>query len=145
MGLDMYLTKSHYVGAYFEHRQVKGTVSLMVEGKKLPINKKKISEIIEQVGYWRKANAIHNWFVQHVQDGKDECQRSYVSAEQLLELKKLCELALKTKDATLLPPVSGFFFGSTEIDTYYWDDIRETIEILSDIDETCTYYYQASW
>ena len=31
------------------------------------------SRIIEQVGYWRKANQIHNWFVENVQDGEDDC------------------------------------------------------------------------
>lgn len=29
--------------------------------------------IHEQVGYWRKANAIHEWLVNHVQDGEDDC------------------------------------------------------------------------
>jgi hypothetical protein len=28
------------------------------------------------VGYWRKANAIHRWFVEHVQDGNDDLARS---------------------------------------------------------------------
>ena len=28
------------------------------------------------VAYWRKANAIHSWFVENCQDGVDECQYS---------------------------------------------------------------------
>ena len=30
-------------------------------------------ETHEEVGYWRKANAIHGWFVRNVQNGKDDC------------------------------------------------------------------------
>jgi len=48
------------------------------------------------VAYWRKANHIHNWFVRTVQDGQDECQRSYVSREQLQELVDLCRRVLNT-------------------------------------------------
>lgn len=145
MGLDMFLTKSIYVGAKFEHRQVQGTVNLTANGKTLNVNVNRISEIIEEVGYWRKANSIHHWFVQNVQDGRDECQRSYVSIEQLKELRELCKHVLKTKDSSLLPTCSGFFFGSTEIDVDYWDDLHNTVEILSNIDESADYYYQASW
>lgn len=31
------------------------------------------SDIIQNVGYWRKANQIHRWFVDNVQDGDDDC------------------------------------------------------------------------
>ena len=47
-------------------------------------------EIVEQVGYWRKANAIHHWFVDNVQEGVDECQTSYVSIKDLDKLLGLC-------------------------------------------------------
>lgn len=43
------------------------------------------------VGYWRKANQIHQWFVDEVQDGIDECQTSPpIPREKLLELRNLC-------------------------------------------------------
>jgi len=44
-----------------------------------------------ELGYWRKANAIHAWFVKNVQNGIDECQEANVTREQLTELKSLCE------------------------------------------------------
>jgi len=40
----------------------------------------------EEVGYWRKANAIHKWFVDNVQNGEDDCQRYDVTPAQLTEL-----------------------------------------------------------
>jgi cysteine desulfurase len=40
--------------------------------------------------YWRKANQIHAWFVQNVQEGVDECERHWVPREKLVELRDLC-------------------------------------------------------
>ena len=39
----------------------------------------------EEVGYWRKANQIHKWFVDNVQDGVDDCGEYKVTKEQLIE------------------------------------------------------------
>ena len=33
----------------------------------------KLSESTYTVCEWRKANAVHKWFVDHVQDGNDDC------------------------------------------------------------------------
>ena len=145
MGLDMYLSKKIYVGAKHDHREVTGTIKLSAHGKSIPIDLGKVSYIVEEAGYWRKANQIHNWFVENVQDGLDECQETRVSYDQLMELKELCEKALETKDPKLLPPAEGFFFGSTEIDDYYWQDIKDTVEILKNLDPTAEYTYQSSW
>ena len=48
--------------------------------------------IEEEVGYWRKANAIHKWFVDNVQDGIDDCGYYEVSQEQLENLLHICSL-----------------------------------------------------
>ena len=39
--------------------------------------------IFEEVAYWLKANHIHNWFVQNLQDGVDECQYVFVEEDDL--------------------------------------------------------------
>jgi len=109
-----------------------------------------------EVGYWRKANAIHSWFVQNVQDGVDQCQRSYVTREQLEELRDECVAALAAYNAgekieaeNVLAPTTGFFFGSTEIDDWYKKDLEKTIKIvekcLSDKFKAYSFFYQASW
>ena len=41
--------------------------------------------IIERVGYWRKANQIHNWFVNRVQDGIDDCEYHHECTKEILE------------------------------------------------------------
>lgn len=46
--------------------------------------------IHESVGYWRKANQIHGWFVDNVQDGEDDCGMYEVTEDQLIELRDVC-------------------------------------------------------
>ena len=61
MGLDMYLNKRTYIGAEYEHRKVKGKIEITEGEEDKPINIQfnRVSEIIERVAYWRKANQIH--------------------------------------------------------------------------------------
>lgn len=47
-----------------------------------------------EVGYWRKANAIHRWFVDNVQNGVDECQESWVSRDKLKDLLGVCRAVM---------------------------------------------------
>lgn len=51
--------------------------------------------IAEEVGYWRKANQIHNWFVTNIQDGVDDCNyHREVTEEDLHELLDICKRVL---------------------------------------------------
>jgi hypothetical protein len=88
-----------------------------------------------QVAYWRKANHIHKWFVDHVQNGNDDCEEYRVSRDQLQLLLDNCKLVLMNKEEakTLLPRQEGFFFGSYEYDEFYWQDIQDTIDQLEKI------------
>jgi len=141
--------------------------------------------IHEEVGYWRKANQIHAWFVEHVQDGIDDCDYHHeVTQEILEELLEVCKTVLENsklvdgkvfngytinKDGTknneyvdgkiikncsvaqdLLPTTSGFFFGCTEYDEYYIQDLKNTISIVTKVLETTDFetqmiYYVSSW
>lgn len=147
MGLDMYLNKKVYVGANYKHRGITGSIELKdALGKRIPINLSKVTEVIESAAYWRKANMIHAWFVDNVQSGEDDCGSYDVSGDQLKELRDLCKKAIETKDASLLPPQKGFFFGSTEIDDGYWQDLKDTIEQIDSLDlENGDYEYHSSW
>jgi hypothetical protein len=90
MGLDMYLTKKIYLP--FDKEERKKVKISGISG----IEKNNVKSIVEEVGYWRKANAIHNWFVEHVQGANDDCNEHYVCKEQLLELKETCEKVLES-------------------------------------------------
>lgn len=104
-----------------------------------------------EVAYWRKANQIHSWFVRNVQNGVDDCGLYPVSRNQLEELRQTCAEVITTKDHTLLEPVNGFFFGSTAIDEYYWEDLRTTIDMLDHVlaaqklPDAEEFFYQSSW
>lgn len=55
------------------------------------------ARIMEQAGYWRKANHIHNWFVENVQDGEDDCRYHHeVTEEKLKELLDVCNTVLNS-------------------------------------------------
>jgi hypothetical protein len=156
MGLDMYLTKKIYIGANYEHRNVEANVDIKVNGNVIKINPKKISEIHERAAYWRKANHIHRWFVENVQDGEDDCGDYEVTITKLKELVALCEQVLEKKDNAFseanLPTQAGFFFGGTEYGEYYYEDVADTIQMLNEAlegvfenDYEVSFEYQSSW
>ena len=130
MGLDMYLTASRYLSQFSEQEQAiaASTAKLLGVGWR-------VRSVDIEVMYWRKANAIHKWFVDNVQDGDDDCGEHYVPMGKLLELHALCRAALAKKEEReiLLPPQEGFFFGGTDIDDAYWNDIEETAKALEKI------------
>jgi hypothetical protein len=108
--------------------------------------------------YWRKANAVHAWFVDHCQGGVDECQEAPVHPEQLAALLAACENALDAyrsgdldKAMRAMEPRSGFFFGSTEIDQWWAAGMASTIsEIRRVINAAIAiggveFVYQSSW
>ncbi len=115
-----------------------------------------------KVGYWRKANHIHAWFVDNCQDGIDECQTTEVDKEKLEELLSICRIIInpgggpvplvvkETIAQEKLPTREGFFFGCTEYDEYYYEDVKETMNILEKVLEETDFenesiYYSASW
>ncbi len=129
MGLDMYLYRKTYIGTCGERRP-------KIELDDLPhIDATKICEVREEAGYWRKANHIHKWFVDNVQDGVDDCGDYYVSEAKLKELRDACAavLADPCRASELLPTQSGFFFGSTAYGEWYIEDTKHTVDIIDSI------------
>ncbi len=150
MGLDMYLEKRTYVKQWdHQSAEEKHEVVVTKGGQPTNIDPKKVKYIIEEAGYWRKANQIHRWFVENVQNGIDNCGDYYVGSEKLTELLELCKKveADHSLAEELLPSASGFFFGGTEYDEWYFEDIKNTIAILEEAlaDKHGDFYYSSSW
>jgi len=150
MGLDMYLVAGIHLSEYNETENAFSQI--IKENGIYGLNRFSPNYIKFDVGYWRKANAIHKWFVNNVQDGKDDCGSYYVSVEQLKALKDACQKVLGDANLAteLLPSASGFFFGSTEYNSRYTDHLYETIEIVDRIisnpfNDRWTIKYQSSW
>lgn len=129
MGLDMYLYRKHYYGGRYKDKD-KHDLKLSGDfAKKQRIDISRVSYIEENVGYWRKANAIHNWFVRNVQDGEDNCAQYYVEREQLQTLLDTIE---KVLDASEL--VDGNVWNgkrSKKVDgKYVMEDVYEKGKII---------------
>lgn len=146
MGLDMYLEAKRYL---WESRAEDKQIAEKIAG--LLGTSKRVTEITARAAYWRKANQVHQWFVDNVQDGEDNCAEYSVSREGLAELVELCKkvLADRNQAEQLLPAQSGFFFGSTEYDQYYFGDLQETINqieaALDEFGDGWNFHYQSSW
>ena len=179
----MYLAKKTYVKNWsYMKPEDQHHITVKRGGKiRKDIKPERISYIVEDIAYWRKANQIHKWFVENVQDGNDDCKEYYVSKERLHELVDICK---KVRDASklddgevangytfegvkkvpiledgqiikdpsvaeeLLPTTEGFFFGSTDYDQYYLQDIEDTIaqlELILQEPDGGDFYYQSSW
>ena len=169
MGLDQYLEirKSEYRSNYYKDK-----------GSRIKLEyPKDITEFIPnltdlrisrqtnyEVGYWRKANQIHNWFMQNCtrrdeyDNPIDDCRPIEITVDKLEKLLDTCKKVLADHSLAkeLLPTADGFFFGSTAYDDYYLGQIEQTIEIIEPVlkfakhklelkDYAWEVYYQASW
>ena len=183
MGLDMYLEGSFSTRAYIQPTEQQ--YADMREGKEVAVKRSpELEDALTAIGFeaapidhqynhmtyvfpiitWRKANAIHKFFVDEVQDGNDNCQRHYVSRETLEELldRITTILDIKTpvaremKAEELLPTdIEGCFFGTKEYDDWYYKDLEDTKNTLEKVFEyeknaeagKCfdSFYYQSSW
>ena len=155
MGLDMYLSAKRYLWnktddviaeKVGEIIGVKGDTERRFNGSSLVVKGIEIDAM-----YWRKANAIHGWFVNVVQFGEDDCKEHDVDREQLVTLRNLCKDILEHPDAereTDLDPTQGFFFGSYKKDEWYYQDLQNTVEGLDRVlalPDEYSFSYQSSW
>ena len=163
MGLDMYLYaeksySSYSSASWSEEEDKKGVnaIAKMMNAENLLFsdeNSVQFAELKLEIAYWRKTNAIHKFFVDNCADGVDNCQDTYVSVENLQELLSRCKEVLENRDiaSKLLPTQSGFFFGSTEYDDWYFQDLEYTVKVLEKIipeieaHSDWEIYYRASW
>ena len=148
MGLDMYLNAKRYLWNFPEDGPDAQTAKAIAEQMGLPNTR--IKQIEAEAMYWRKANAIHKWFVDNVQGGTDDCGEYEASREQLQELLDLITEVIDKKNPSKLPPTSGFFFGSTAVDDWYWTDLQETKDRLTELLEGdqfkgWDFSYHSSW
>jgi len=148
----MYLYKETYVKRWsHEPKEIQYNVTVKRGGKLTGIKNDRIVKVVEEVGYWRKFNALHAWFVDNCQNGVDECQRTHVSIEKLENLLEILNRLVKDKKLApeLLPTATGFFFGSSDYDDWYWNNVKDTIKmlrkILNEDNSESYFYYQSSW
>lgn len=156
MGLDMYLSGKRYMSKHFNEGDEAKQAAIAEQFPELKGRAGRwgdaspVKEVSIEAGYWRKANHIHDWFVRNVQGGEDNCAPYYVSRDQLMELKDTClqVLADRSLAPELLPTASGFFFGGTDYDDWYFQDLEQTIQIIDDVltlPSSWEFEYRSSW
>lgn len=83
--------------------------------------------IVETVADWRKANHIHKWFVDNVQDGVDDCGTYEVTKEQLEELLDICKEVINNSKL-----VKGKIVNGQTIKNGEWVNCYEDGEYVED-------------
>ena len=126
MGLDMYLFKRKKV------RDDDKELNKSAYNQRVYRSRKNQEEIL----YWRKANMIRSWFVNHTALMSDDDGVYIPITRPTLELLR-SDLEDTLNDhnlATILfPTSSGFFFGSIKYDEDYWGDLKYTLKQINDI------------
>jgi len=150
MGLDMYLEAKRYLAPYDSQtepmRRAIGAAIGYVPPKEKPgedTSLLEISGVTVRVGYWRKFDDLHQWFVNNTQQGHDDCRPSFVSVDTLTELEEQLE---QVSD----DPASASEYFTADIDeTLEEDDVDYTLKVLHHAKrlqaQGWDIYYRASW
>lgn len=113
------------------------------------------TEIRYQIGYFRKFNALHSYIVKTFANGIDICQDVFLFKEDVKKIKKVLDDILETANTTekakeLLPTQSGFFFGGTNYDEYYFNEAKVAADLMQNLLDNFDFVnyqlvYKASW
>ena len=166
---DLFIDYARKIENVLDDRLKEKIITVFEMNNELEKLEEKIENIKSQAVYWRKANQIHNWFYRNVAFKYDDIQSEIFNGEELVKLKNDIEKVLDLihskydlddknihidendsiykKIMKILPPVSGFFFGSTDIDRHYVNDLKYTLDELNKLDpkKTESFYYYASY
>lgn len=156
MGLDMYLTGSKYFVRDFKQPLDLENGFDPNEGRPVDPDGDPIESTEHGLAYWRKHGPLHTYIVQAFAEGRDDCERIELGAEDLRSIARAVA-------ANKLPgddQSEGFFFGSREI----WAELRAEAKIHAERFEQAarwlegspryengspkqwrSVYYQASW
>ena len=134
-------------------------------GLDMYISKRQKNNDEYEFAYFRKANWIHNWFVDNIQEGNDDCKEYIILKNKAKELLDICNQIIFAKEAKnkdefikycngILPIKEGFFFGQESIEEdidYYVESIiylkNKLVEMIYEINNNkeVEFYYCSSW
>lgn len=107
--------------------------------------------VLTEIAYFRKSNWLHGYFdrlcEERIGHEIEDCEYFVFSKHDLHTLLEIVRDVIATDSIAYaedwLPPQSGFFFGSTAIDDYYFEDLQDfvdTMEQWEDSDKQFVYY-----
>lgn len=120
MGLDMYLKRGKKIPkiSWDEYKEIRNKVAIddeevLEKYKDYVVNcgeYYKWNDLVKEVGYWRKANQVHKWMVDKVQNGVDDCDLYEVKKEDLERLLWICECIVQNCKLIDGKVVNGYTF-----------------------------------
>lgn len=120
MGLDMYLKRGKKIPkiSWEEYKEIRNKVAIddeevLEKYKDYVVNcgeYYKWNDLVKEVGYWRKANQVHKWMVDKVQNGVDDCDLYEVKKEDLERLLWICESIVENCKLIEGKVVNGYTF-----------------------------------
>lgn len=90
----------------------------------------------ETIAYWRKSNQIHGWFARRFPD-LENCKEVPITKEDLLRLTSDISVCVNEiidighaggACKAHLPTTKGFFFGLTDYEEWYVEDLFESLQ-----------------
>ena len=153
MGLDSYLYAHTFVSSLYgkegEAEVFNSIKELMQASPFIEEDQLYFAEAKIQVGYWRKFNALHHYIIKNITNGVDNCNPIEFTRHEITKLVSVLEEVNEDNAAELFPTTSGFFFGSTDYDEYYFTQVNNAKQFISNLLENSpknwTFTYQASW
>ena len=150
MGLDMYLEAKRHVAPCDPRteptRRAIGTAIGYMPPKEKPgqdASLLEVSGVTVRVGYWRKFDALHRWFVNNAQEGHDDCRPAFVSVDTLMDLEE------KLEQVGDDPASASEHFTTDEDEALDEDDVDYTLKVLHHAkrlqEQGWDIYYRASW
>lgn len=131
----MYLTKKTFVQRWSHHKlEDQYEVSVKRGGVDYPnIKPERVSNVTEEIMYWRKANQIHGWFVNNCEERVPDV-KYYVTKEDLGNLLETCKKVieiLNQSEKKTTKVVGGWKNGENYmVDVDVYDGTNEIMELL---------------
>jgi hypothetical protein len=122
MGLDMNLYRKSYVKNWEHEPKSEQSEVIVKKGGvvRSDIKSERVAYVIEDVAYWRKANAIHNWIVKNCAGGVDKCQQISMSDTDLKNLLNAVNTVLASSKL-----VEGTITNGQRYENGKWVNIEE--------------------
>ena len=149
MGLDqyMYIAKEELEEDYYEY------LGKEVKDENGELQYYDEDEVLQEIAYFRKSNWLHGYMDRlcesKVGHNIGDCEYLIFTQEDLINLLDTCREVVECESVAiaeeLLPPQSGFFFGPTDIDEYYFEDVQDAINVLKQYEEDDNQYAYYAW
>jgi hypothetical protein len=141
MGLDIYYSKCKRAEWKKHEEQLKEYESLPSDEREDVALHPDRNFDPEEIGYFRKVNFLIPFF-----DYSENCEYKEITRDELEELERKCAIVSAAipkvnedgekiywdediaRAKKLLPTTSGFFFGSTDYDEWYFEDVKQVLD-----------------